>query len=142
MGEREKKYINRPATANAIVVHRGKILLIQRQRKPFKDHWAIPGGFVEITETTQDGCLRELKEEAGVSGRIVSLVGVYDTPDRDPRHTVCISYLVEVAGRVSIKAGDDARKVDWFSLDELPEQIAFDHREQIQAAKQLYNKKI
>lgn len=74
--------------------------------------------------------------------RIVGLVGVYDTPDRDPRHTVCISYLVEVVGRASIKAGDDAKKVAWFSLDELPEQIAFDHREQIQAAKQLYNKKI
>ena len=128
------EYQNRPATANAIVIDQGKVLLVQRDRDPYKDYWAIPGGFVEITETTSEAALRELLEETGLNGAIVKLVGVFDDPDRDPRrHTVCIAYLVKPVEGVEIKPGDDAREVSWFSLDDLPE-LAFDHKDQIGCA--------
>lgn len=94
---------------------------------------------MEITETTQDCSLRELKEETGVSGRIIELIGVYDAPDRDPRHTVCISYLVKVVGKTKIKADDDARDVKWFPLNKLP-LLAFDHREQLKDVIKLLDK--
>ena len=135
----QKKYINRPVTANAIIVHKRETLLVQRRKEPFKDRWAIPGGFVEVTETTKNTCLRELKEETGLLGRIIKLVGVYDAPDRDPRHTVCVSYLVKVAREAEIKADDDVRDVRWFPLNKLP-RLAFDHKEQLKDTIKLLDK--
>ncbi|MCK4588328.1 NUDIX hydrolase [Candidatus Woesebacteria bacterium] len=139
MEENKLRYKNRPVTANAVVIKGGEILLIQRRKEPFKDCWAIPGGFVETTETTKDACLRELEEETGVSGKIIRLIGVYDAPGRDPRHTVCVSYLVKVVGEIDIKADDDARDVKWFPLNKLP-RLAFDHKEQLKDAIKFLNK--
>lgn len=120
------EYQNRPCTVDALLISPSKrVLLIKRDREPFKDCWAIPGGFVELDEDTQTACLRELFEETGLRGEIVGLVGIYDDPNRDPRHSVCICYLVK-SDSETITAGDDARQVAWFPLDNLPK-LAFDH---------------
>lgn len=116
-----------------------EILLVQRRKEPFKDYWAIPGGFVEITEDTKTTCLRELKEETGISGEIVELIGVYDAPDRDPRHTVNISYLVRTVGKMKVEARDDVKDAQWFPLDDLPP-LAFGHGEQIKNAIKLLDR--
>lgn len=128
MSSTDKIYKNRPVTANAVVVQKGKTLLIKRRSEPFKDYWAIPGGFVDINESTSACALRELKEETGLSGEIVQLVGVYDAPDRDPRHTVNIAYLVKPKKTVALKASDDATDARWFPISSLPK-LAFDHAE-------------
>jgi 8-oxo-dGTP diphosphatase len=104
----------------------GRLLLIQRGHEPFKGQYALPGGFVEVGETVEAAALRELKEETGVEGRILKLVGVYSDPQRDPRgHTVGVAFLVElVAGEPS--GGDDAASAA-FVGDWRDQKLAFDH---------------
>jgi 8-oxo-dGTP diphosphatase len=134
------QYQNRPATVDAVTIKKNKILLIKRGREPYKDFYALPGGFVEIDEDTKTACLRELLEETGVVGKIVKLIGVFDDPLRDPtRHSLNISYIVEVVDGSGLKNGDDANEVKWFKLDNLPP-LAFDHAKQIEDAVKLLNK--
>lgn len=105
----------------------GRLLLIQRKNKPFVGLYALPGGFVQQGETTEDAALRELKEETGVEASVVELVGVYSNPGRDPRgHVVSIAYVIRLPLNAEIKAGTDAASVqfikNWQELD-----FAFDH---------------
>jgi 8-oxo-dGTP diphosphatase len=117
-------------TVDAVVERDGKVLLIRRGREPFRGRYALPGGFVESGETTEDAVLRELEEETGVRGRIVSLLCVRSDPARDPRgHTVSVVYVVEPGGREAV-AGDDAAKVEWVEIDDsVLSGMAFDHAE-------------
>ncbi len=105
----------------------GRLLLIRRKHLPFRGQYALPGGYVEYGETTEDAAARELAEETGLLAVNVSLLGVYSDPHRDPRgHVVSIAYRVAVAG-YDLRAGDDAAEAafvaDWEHLD-----LAFDHR--------------
>jgi 8-oxo-dGTP diphosphatase len=105
------------------------VLLIERAHEPYGGAWALPGGFVEEGERIVDAAARELAEETGVSTGELTLLGVYDTPGRDPRGwTVSVTYLGRVAERVEARGGDDAADAAWFALDALP-QLAFDHAE-------------
>lgn len=113
-------------TVDGVVVKDGKILLIKRKKSPFKGKWALPGGFVDYEEKTDDAVIREVFEETGLKTKIINLVGVYSDPNRDPRgHTVTIVYLLEICGG-GLNSGDDASEVMFFNLEELPE-LAFDH---------------
>ncbi len=86
----------------------GRVLLIRRKYPPFQGRYALPGGFVEIGETVEDACRRELKEETGVEAGALRLIGVYSDPERDPRgHTCSVAFLTRV-GDAAAKAGDDA----------------------------------
>ncbi|MGD0199058.1 MAG: NUDIX hydrolase [Solirubrobacteraceae bacterium] len=103
------------------------ILLIERGHEPFTGCWALPGGFVDAGERVHDAAARELAEETGVTGRALTLLGVYDTPGRDPRGwSVSVAFLEVIAERIAARGGDDARSADWFELDTLPP-LAFDH---------------
>ncbi|MBU7016878.1 MAG: NUDIX hydrolase [Theionarchaea archaeon] len=121
-------------TVDAVIVEKGKILLIRRGRPPYKDFWALPGGFVEYGETVEDAVVREVKEETGLTCDVVRLTGVYSAPDRDPRgHTISTAFVMKVkSGDVS--PGDDAAGASWFSIQELPDKIAFDHGQIIKEA--------
>ncbi len=120
-------YIKPSLTVDMILEIDNKILLIKRKRSPYRGFYALPGGFVEHGEKTEEAAVREMAEETGIIVRIKSLVGVYSDPARDPRdHTVTIVYEVEkVSGE--IKEGDDAAEVRFFSTFNLPE-LAFDHK--------------
>jgi 8-oxo-dGTP diphosphatase len=120
-------------TVDGILFKDHSILLIQRKHTPFQGAWALPGGFVEYGEKTEDAVIREVFEETNVKTKIHSLVGVYSDPHRDPRgHTVTIAYLINrIDG--DMRAGDDASKVKFFNIDQLPA-LAFDHAEIIKDA--------
>lgn len=120
------KYKLIPLTTDAVVVRDRRILLIKRKKPPYKDCWALPGGFVNYGEKIEDACLRELSEETSIKGEILDLVGVYSDLGRDPRgHIVSIAYLVGwKEGKV--KACDDAKELKWFEVKKLPK-LAFDH---------------
>ncbi len=126
-------------TVDAIVIHDDKILLIKRKNPPFRDHYALPGGFVEYGETTENACLRELMEETGVKGEIISLVGVYSDPNRDPRgHVISIAYLCKPLS-TNVKAGSDAKQAQWLPLSELDNiKLAFDHKKIVRDALNKY----
>jgi 8-oxo-dGTP diphosphatase len=103
------------------------VLLIQRRNDPFAGSWALPGGFVEAGERVVAAASRELAEETAVETDTLELLGVYDTPGRDPRGpTVSVVYLLRTGGELDVRGGDDARAARWFSLEELPA-LAFDH---------------
>jgi len=105
----------------------GRVLLIRRRHEPFKGGYALPGGFVDIGETVEDACRRELHEETGISARDLRLVGVYSDPSRDPRgHTVSVAFLAQLAAPAEAAAGDDAAAAEWVA-DWREQKLAFDH---------------
>jgi 8-oxo-dGTP diphosphatase len=116
------------ATDCVLVDARGRVLLIRRGRPPFKGKHALPGGFVDVGETVEDACRREVVEEVGIKVGRLELIGVYSDPERDPRgHSCSVVFLARV-GRATPRAGDDAAAVewveDWSTLD-----MAFDHKQ-------------
>ena len=120
-------------TVDGIIRQDSKILLICRKNEPFKGEWALPGGFVEYGETTEDAVIREIQEETGFITKITDLVGVYSNPARDPRgHTISIVYSLDII-KGNKKAGSDADKASFFSILDLPF-LAFDHEQIIKDA--------
>jgi len=120
-------------TVDAIILHDGTVALIKRLNEPYKDMWALPGGFVNKNEDTEDACIREAKEETNLDIEIKSVSGVYARHDRDPRgHIISIAYKCKlISGK--LKAADDAKEAKWFLLRDLPK-LAFDHADIIYEA--------
>jgi len=135
-------------TVDAVVFRfcgrRIKILLIKRANVPFKDKWALPGGFIGIDEELEAAAQRELGEETGLVGLNLEQMRTYGTVGRDPRGrqiTIVFFGIASTAQR-KIKAGDDASKACWFDIEKLPNDIAFDHDEIIRfGIKKLKRKK-
>lgn len=112
-----------------------KILLIQRDIEPYKNVWALPGGFVRINETLDEAALRELKEETSVENLYLEQLYSFGALDRDPRErVVTISYyaLVKISEHKA-KGGTDAADAQWFPIHKLPK-LGFDHKEIIEVA--------
>ena len=124
----KEKYTYPAHTVDLIVPYEGGIVLIQRKKDPFKDMWALPGGFQEKLERITQTCVRELLEETGLIAEEENLksLGVYDEPGRDPRGNVIANVFEVLAYSGTLRAGDDATRAGIFK--ELPERLAFDHR--------------
>lgn len=106
---------------------RGRVLLIRRGHEPFKGCYALPGGFVDVGETVEAACRRELLEETGLAVGDLFLIGVYSDPARDPRgHTVSAVFLARLAAPADPVAGDDAAAAEWVE-NWRGERLAFDH---------------
>ena len=105
-----------------------EFILIKRKNDPFKDHWALPGGFVDYGETTEHAAVREAKEETSIDVELIRQFHVYSDPERDPRrHTVSVVYLAR-GNFDDAKADDDAKDIGVYSFDDLAYlDIAFDH---------------
>lgn len=127
----------RPAlTVDAIVVagEPGNywLLLIERKKEPFIGQWALPGGFVDIDESLEHACLRELNEETGLELATMEQFRVFDAIGRDPRHrTISVVFYAFISEKKALTGSDDAERAEWFSLDKLPP-LAFDHSEIIE----------
>ena len=135
------KYPRPAVTADCVVITREaepRVLLIKRGGEPFKDCWAIPGGFMEMNETTEQCAVRELKEETSIVISDLHQIGVYSKVDRDPRgRTISVAYLA-ITDKTQIAVGqDDAAEVKWWPLTALPE-MAFDHDDIMRDAARLY----
>lgn len=114
------------ATDCVVLDSAGPVLLIRRKNEPYRGALALPGGFVEIGESVETACRRELREETGLEADQLELVGVYSDPARDPRGHVCsVTFLTRI-DRGQAVAGDDAVAVEWIR-DPDEHQLAFDH---------------
>lgn len=130
--------MNGRALAADVVVLAGEpprsVLLIQRGGYPFVGSWALPGGFVEDDEQVVAAAARELAEETGIQAGELELLGVYDTPGRDPRGPiVSVVQLMRSDRELDATGADDAADARWFALEDLPE-LAFDHAAVIEDA--------
>jgi 8-oxo-dGTP diphosphatase len=122
----------RPAlTVDALVIaglpEQASVLLIERGREPFSGKWALPGGFVDMDETLEKACCRELAEETGLSVNTMEQFRVYDAIGRDPRHrTISVVFYAFIPEILPVNGGDDASGARWFALESIPS-LAFDH---------------
>lgn len=133
-------------TADIIIVHtdtindyysrnydKFNILFIRRGGEPFKGKLALPGGFMNMYETSRQCAARELEEETGLSipEDKLSFLNLYDAVDRDTRGRVvsaCYYNCFVNVERPKIKAGDDAAAFEWRSFTSVNyRELAFDH---------------
>jgi 8-oxo-dGTP diphosphatase len=114
-------------TCDGFAIRGGKVLLVKRGRDPYKGSYALPGGIVEYGESAEDCVVREVLEETGLRTSVKRLVGVFSSPDRDPRgHFVTLLYELEITGG-KVMGGDDAESASFYPMDDLPA-LAFDHQ--------------
>lgn len=126
-------------TTDAVVIKSGHVLMVERGRHPGKGLWALPGGFVGVSDRVQDSCLRELIEETGIEiskkelEKQIKDNKFFDHPNRSLRgRTITHAYLIDLGHGFlpQVKAGDDANKAFWVPLAELSvnsEKIYEDH---------------
>jgi ADP-ribose pyrophosphatase YjhB (NUDIX family) len=126
-------YHNSKPTAGALIVRDGRVLLAARAIEPFKGYWDVPGGFLDPGEHPTDGARREVREETGLEVELgepfAILIDRYAYGDGSD-FTLNVYYLARiVAGEP--RPADDVASLRWFSLDALPERIAFDHAREL-----------
>lgn len=137
----------KPSITTNIVVHdtdNDEILLIKRKNDPFKDSWALPGGYFNPEDFNREradeniyaAALRKLKEETGIvaNGNNLLFQSFFDAPGRDPRgRTVSFAYLLNVSDGFletqNVKASDDAKDLVWGDRSFIHHYVdlAFDH---------------
>ncbi len=128
-----KSYNNRRVTCTCLVENEGKVLMVKRAVDPEKGRWSLPGGYLFYGETVEECAKRECEEESGYGVEIVGLLGVYSSParDADGRQNVDCCIVGSLNGTRG-EVDDEVERAEWFDLDDLPEKIAFDHRQMIE----------
>jgi 8-oxo-dGTP diphosphatase len=121
----KREYPDRPIVGvGAVIVDRGRAVLVRRGTEPLRGEWSIPGGVLEIGETLRAGAEREALEETGLIVKAGEVLGVFDrvVPGENGRtrfHYVLIDFLCQrISGE--LHAGGDAAEARWVTLDELP----------------------
>ncbi len=113
-------------TVDVIISFEDGIVLIERANPPHG--WALPGGFIDYGESAESAAAREAIEETGLRVEELRQFRVYSDPERDPRmHTLTVVFTA--VGHGILAADDDAKAAAVCRLDELPEEMAFDHRQ-------------
>jgi 8-oxo-dGTP diphosphatase len=107
----------------AIIIDKGRVLLVKRGHPPLAGEWSIPGGVLELGETLREAAIREAREETCLTVETAELLGVYDRVLRDDDgrtlyHFVLVDFLCrQVSGEAH--AADDADEVRWFTAEEI-----------------------
>lgn len=125
------RFNTRYSTLSVIGINaKGQVLLIKRHRNPEAGCWALPGGYLDWNETVSQAATREFKEETGIILPKVSFFKLYDNihRDKDGRQNVDHCFIAKVPKDQSINIDpDEVETAQWFSFNNLPENIAFDH---------------
>ena len=113
-----------PAVAvGAIVIDKGAILLVKRDREPARGQWSLPGGRVELGETLREALVREVREETSVDVEIDGLIGVAERVVRNDDGEISFHYVILdyvcAARTTAVKAGDDVSDARWIPVGEL-----------------------
>jgi 8-oxo-dGTP diphosphatase len=105
-----------------------KVLLIKRNKDPFKDDFSLPGGFVNEGEKVEDAVRREAEEELLVKVEPINILGVYSDPNRDPRgHIMSITFIAKIING-DLKEGDGVAELRWVEINNLENiKLGFDH---------------
>lgn len=126
-------------TTDAVLTQSGHILLVKRGGYPYKDCWALPGGYLDPNHSVRSNMIKELREETRIKVPEKVLNGsmkrtkIFDMPDRDPRgRTITHAYHVDLGypeeGLPKVKGADDAVEAQWFKLSDVQsDKMAFDH---------------
>ncbi len=120
-----------------------KLLLIEREKEPFKNKWALPGGFVFMEETTETCAKRILLEKAGIKNMFIEQLYTFSDIDRDPRERIIsVAYFALVnKHQYELVAGRDTIKAEWFEISNLPK-LGFDHGKIVKTAIQRLKGKV
>jgi len=113
------------------------VLVVRRGNPPFEGRWALPGGYLEVDEDFAPGAVRELEEETGIALRAEQLrqIGAYGAPDRDPRgRTISVAHVFRLDEPTEPRGGSDADDARWLPVDEVLDDLAFDHAVIVQDA--------
>lgn len=120
------------------------VLLVERGLPPFEGAWALPGGFVQLSETLEEAARRELFEETGLEHIYLEELQSFSRVDRDPRdRVVSVAFVALVQGTsasrgdapLAVRAGSDAARARFFEVGALPT-LAFDHAEIVECARE------
>lgn len=120
----------RPCVSAIIFDEDRNILLLKKTNKPFKEFWCLPGGVVEYDETPQQSIIREVKEETNLDIKIKKLIGVY-LINNDPRGNGLDLIFIGAVKKAEVILSFEHTEYNFFSPSELPELIAYKHREAI-----------
>jgi putative endonuclease len=126
-------YQNAKPCAGVLAVRDARLLLVRRAIEPYLGYWDIPGGFLEVDELPYEGAVREVEEETGLEVKLTGLFGFYmGRYGYGEGGTPCLNiyFLGQVVGG-NEQPGDDASEVAWFTPEDLPEAVAFDHSRQV-----------
>jgi len=110
------------ATAAFIINGRNEMLAVRRAKEPAKGTLDLPGGFIDMYETAEEGMRREIEEETGL--RVTDIQYLFSSPNVYLYsglgvHTLDFDYLVRVSNDVQVRAGDDAAECIWIPLDKV-----------------------
>jgi len=132
-GKIKTKRLEYGHTVDAVIqVDKQNIILIKRRYAPYKDKYALPGGFIKYNEDPKQAIIREVREETNLAVKIISKIGIYDQKGRDPRgKIVSTAYNCRLVKDLSmLKEGDDASRVEIIPIDQLKNfEFAFDHNQ-------------
>lgn len=133
------------ATIFTIDKGKAKILLIRRKYNPYEGMWALVGGALYNNETIEEGLKREIREKTGIEKIDLILCNVFGKIDRSPAmRMVGISFMgvLDIEKVNILKETYKTIDSDWFSIDNLPKELAFDHKEVINNALEVLKEQI
>jgi len=129
-----------PAATAIVPSESGEILLVYRNIMPGKYRWALPGGFIEIGESPVEAARRELKEETGLQAMDPEIVdALYQESTFYHTSILIIGYYFRKYTGTPV-AGDDAKEIGFFPIDNLPDMAFESHRELIRIFKLMKEK--
>ena len=123
-------YQNPKPTATLICPKKNEILLVQRAFSPGKGEWGLPGGFLELGETLEQGAKRELNEETNLNGKYIKLLGHCSHFNSVFGDILLLGIEMKIENWEQLKAGDDAQDAKIFNLNNCPD-LAFECHQKI-----------